>query len=85
MSMYNYIKEFAKFCIPITNIKGLKRRKRRALLPKKGLGIFSYQDLIFWPNVINTTSDDFLPHHLVFYVIFDLLCEKIQKWPKTQL
>ena len=50
--------------------KGLKRRKRRALLPKKGLCIFSYQDLIFWPNVINTTNDDFLPQHFVFYVIF---------------
>ena len=35
-----------------------------------GIGIFSYQGLIIWPNVTNTISDDFLPHHLVFYVIF---------------
>ena len=30
-----------------------------------GIGIFSYQGLIIWPNVTIATNDNFLPHHLV--------------------
>ena len=26
--------------------------------------------LVIWPNVINMTSNHFMPHHFVFYMIF---------------
>ena len=34
-------------------------------------------------RVSNKLSNIFVPHHLVFYEIFWLVSEKIQKWPKT--
>ena len=63
--------------------QGVRKKENASSIAEKRSMPFLYQDWIFWPNVTNIPNDDFMPHHFVFYVFFDLLSEKIQKWPKT--